>query len=75
MEYKSNFFISNFDMKRIKQFELTKFDKILSEINNEEQKNKLNGIFYNGQYGKYSCKGTSSKDDAYLEFKRRATLN
>lgn len=38
------------------------------------RKNKLNGIFYNGKYGKYNCKGSSSKDNAYLEFKRRASL-
>ena len=36
--------------------------------------NKLNGIFYNGEYGNYSLKGESSKDNAYLEFKRRAKL-
>lgn len=37
-------------------------------------RNKLIGIFYHGCYGDYKCKGSSSKDNASLEFGRRKNL-
>ncbi len=74
IEYKSDFLISPYDMRRIKEFELTKLPEILGKISNEKQKEIVKGIFYNGKYGKYNCKGSSSKDSAYLEFKRRVGL-
>lgn len=36
--------------------------------------NKLIGIFYHGGYGNFKCKGSSSKDNASLEFRRRKNL-
>ena len=35
---------------------------------------KFYGIFYNGEYNGYTCKGRASEDNAWLEFKRRKNL-
>ncbi len=73
-EYRSSFYIPECNMDRINEFEQTELNEILNKINSQETKEKINGIFYEGKYGKYDCKGSSSKDNPYLEFKRRTEL-
>lgn len=74
IEYKSEFYLSPHDITAIEKYKTTKLPAILSKVQDEKTRAKITEIFYNGKCGEYSLTGTSSKDNALLEFERRKSL-